>query len=418
MSLPVLSICALVLAVALSMVSRVNVGLVALLLAYLVGAGAGGLRPAQIAAGFPAHMFITVVALALLFEQARRNGTLDRLAAFTLRLCRGNAGLVAPLFFALAAIIGSLGAGNIGAVALLAPLGMAVAGEVGVPPFLMALLIAMGGNAAALSPLAPTGVVAAGLLERIHLPQAAWPIYLRCLAAHAVVGLTGYLLLGGVALFRKGRIPPISRFAPGLSFTWQHHLTLLVLAAMIAAVAALRVDVGAAALAASLVLFLGRADRGGEGDPIPALPWGALLMVCGMMTLVSVLERAGGVDLLTAWLGRLATRETLPGWLGLLTGLVSAYSSSSGVVLPAFLPMVPGLAAKLGVDPLAIASAIGVGAHLVDVSPLSTLGALCLANAPEGADRGRLYRQLLVWGLSMSLVGAVYCQVAFGWLGP
>ena len=66
-----------------------------------------------------------------------------------------------------------------------------------------------------------------------------------------------------------------------------------------------------------------------------------------------------------------------------MTGLVSVYSSTSGVVLPAFLPSVPGLVAKLGGgNPLAIASSILIGGHLVDVSPLSTIGALCIASAP------------------------------------
>ena len=71
-----------------------------------------------------------------------------------------------------------------------------------------------------------------------------------------------------------------------------------------------------------------------------------------------------------------------------MTGLVSVYSSTSGVVLPAFLPSVPGLVAKLGGgNPLAIASSILIGGHLVDVSPLSTIGALCIASVPLAADR-------------------------------
>jgi uncharacterized membrane protein YqjE len=48
--------------------------------------------------------------------------------------------------------------------------------------------------------------------------------------------------------------------------------------------------------------------------------------------------------------------------------------------------------------------AIDVGSHMVDVSPLSTLGALCLAALPEDANRAKLFRQLLLWGLSMTFV--------------
>jgi len=76
--------------------------------------------------------------------------------------------------------------------------------------------------------------------------------------------------------------------------------------------------------------------------------------------------------------------------------------------------MVPGLAQRLGgVDPFAIATSINVGGHLVDVSPLSTIGALCIASAPLGEDTRLLFNKLLAWGLSMSIVGALVCYLFF-----
>jgi Mg2+/citrate symporter len=99
--------------------------------------------------------------------------------------------------------------------------------------------------------------------------------------------------------------------------------------------------------------------------------------------------------------------------IALVTGAVSVYSSTSGVVLPAFLPTVPGLAQRLGVDPLPIAASMYVGGHLVDLSPLSTIGALCIAALPNEADAKKLFNQLLWWGLSMMVVGAVICWILF-----
>ena len=63
-------------------------------------------------------------------------------------------------------------------------------------------------------------------------------------------------------------------------------------------------------------------------------------MVCGVTVLTSLLEKTGGIDLFTTLLARLATRRTITGWIALVTGLVSVYSSTAGVVLPAFLPSV------------------------------------------------------------------------------
>ena len=139
-------------------------------------------------------------------------------------------------------------------------------------------------------------------------------------------------------------------------------------------------------------------------------------MIGGVSTLVSVLQHTGGIDVIVDLLVRISTPETVTGSMAFVAGIVSAYSSTIGVVLPTFLPTVPELAARLGADPLAIASSINVGGHLVDVSPLSTIGALCVAAAPAGEDHRRLFNRVLAWGLSMAVVGAVVCWVFFGLL--
>jgi hypothetical protein len=98
---------------------------------------------------------------------------------------------------------------------------------------------------------------------------------------------------------------------------------------------------------------------------------------------------------------------------GLLSGVLSVYSSTSGVVLPAMLPLVSKLA---GVDKFAVACSMVVVGHLVDSSPLSTIGALCIASITDHQRRQALFNRLLAWGLSMAVVGAAGCYVCFGLL--
>ena len=118
--------------------------------------------------------------------------------------------------------------------------------------------------------------------------------------------------------------------------------------------------------------------------------------------------------LFTDLLAKVATKNTVTGVIAFITGMISVYSSTSGVVLPAFLPTVPGLAQQLGgADPVSIAFSINVGSNLVDVSPLSTIGALCIAATPAGVDTRRLFNLLLAWGLSMTVVGALLCLLLF-----
>src|SRR5207249_4402054 len=55
-----------------------------------------------------------------------------------------------------------------------------------------------------------------------------------------------------------------------------------------------------------------------------------------------------GMDLFTTILARFSTQTSVTGVMGFVTGLISVYSSSSGVVLHAFMPTIPGLIQKMG----------------------------------------------------------------------
>ena len=159
----------------------------------------------------------------------------------------------------------------------------------------------------------------------------------------------------------------------------------------------------------------------GAGDSkaaVKVVPWGVIMMVCGMTVLIEVMDKSGGLNALVKIIGTVSNPTSANDTLALITGVISAYSSSSGVVMPMFLPMVPGLIKEIGGgDPIALISSINVGSHLVDTSPLSTLGALCIVCAGDHEDKGALFKRLLIWGLSMSIVGAIVCYVFFGLLG-
>jgi di/tricarboxylate transporter len=417
MNLPVVSLLALAAAVVAGSFLPLNVGLLSIALALLIGVMLGGMKMQIVVAGFPAGLFLTLVGVTLLFSQARVNGTLERVSAAAVQLARGRRGVIPIIFFCLALVFASIGPGNIAATALLAPVAMATAGRAGIPAFLMAMMICSGANGGALSPFAPTGIIANGLMANIGLVDVQWSNYLNLLMAQAFVGFAGYFLLGGTKLLSsRGTVVAAESHAPAdIAFNWQQKLTLAVIAALIVSVLVLKVDVTIGAFVAAAVLSLaGAAD---EKEALARMPWSVVLMVCGVTVLINVADKAGGMDLLTTMLSRFSTQESITAVIALVTGIISVYSSSSGVVLPAFLPTVPGLIEKLGGgDALAIASSINVGAHLVDISPLSTLGALCISNAAPDVDRKRLFNQMLVWGLSMCLVGALVCWVFFGLL--
>lgn len=402
------SLIAFLAAIALSCTSRINVGVIALALAWGLGSLVAGLKPEAIAAGFPAMLLLTLVGVTLLFALAEQNGTLEAVARRSLSALR-DASYVPPLIFLLGALLSGVGPGAVAATALMAPLSMAIGLRSGASAFLVALMVANGANAGNLSPLSSVGIIARDGMAKAGLGGHEGKVFIANFAAHLIVGLFAWLWL-------RRRVEPTESPAAVLMtepLTSPQRLTVALLVLWIVLTLSLSLPVGFAAfVAASILILAGAAD---EAAAFRRIPWSVIVMVTGMTTLVSVLEKTGGMALVTTLLAALATPATVNGTVAFVTGLISTWSSTSGVVMPAFLPTAAALAAQVGGgDPLAIALSINVGSSLVDVSPLSTIGALCVAAVTDPEAARGLFRKLMIWGLSMTLVGALLCQLAAG----
>lgn len=428
MNLASISLLALAIAVTLSCTTKVNVGILSLAMAWIIGVYLAGLPLADIVGSFPTALFLTLVGVTLLFTQAKVNGTLDMIAHCAVRSCCGSLPLVPVMFFLLAFVFGSIGPGSIASAALIGPMAMTVAAQTGIPPFLMAIMVANGANAASLSPIGPTGIIVNGLMDRMGLPAVPWQNYFIVFAAHMTVAFGGYLVFGGWRFFRAQNLkqgiareqsavphPSISdEDVPDAAraFQGRHLLTLGVIVTLITGVILFRVNVGMGALAGAVVLVLARATD--ESQAIRSMPWGPILMVSGVTVLIGLIERTGGIDLFSSILAGMSSPGSVTAVVAFIAGSISIYSSTSGVVLPAFLPTVSGLVERLGSgEVLPVAWSMIVGAHLVDVSPLSTTGALCIA-AAQNTDIRTLFKQLLAWGMSMAVVAALGCYIVFG----
>ena len=419
MSAAALALLAFLVAIALSMTARVNVGLLAMALAWVIGIWAAGLSSDVLVQGFPSGLFLTLTGVTTLFAIAKSNGTLDILASNAMRAIGGRAAFLPPLFFLLSGVLSSIGPGAVASVAIVAPLAMPIGMRAGVPNLLSAIAIGTGANAGNLSPISAVGAMVNTLLARIGLPGHELEVWLANFLAHLLVAAVAYVLFGGQRLMRR---PPEPNFigreaaaenstggaaaAENSALHQRHRLTIAVTAVWIIVVVVLRAHVGLSAFAAATILVLARAAE--ERDVMARIPLDIIFMVTGVTMLIAVMERTGGMDLFTGLIARIATPATLNAVIAFVTGLISTYSSTSGVVLPAFLPMVPGLVRDVGGgDPLAVALSINVGSALVDVSPLSTLGALCVATVHDPVAARDLFRKLLLWGFAMTVVGAI-----------
>lgn len=419
MSLAWISVAALLLAVVLSCTTTVNIGVLALALALIVGVFFGDMSAGDVLAGFPTELLFTLVSVTLLFSIANCNGTLSRLTGYAVRFCKGSAVVLPAMFFVVGFLVATIGAGATPAAALLALPAMAAAARAGVPPLVMVVVAGNGVLAGTMSPFAPTGIVAHDIMARIGLDGYQWYTFGFNALAHTLVAIVGFVVFGGLKLFGAGATPTVADASAdtvqGQALQRQHWLTAGGIGVLILAVVAFSLDVGMAAIIVAAALILLRTVD--EELAIKRMPWGVILMVTGVTVLVAMLQETRGLELITSGIAAISTPATIEPIVAFGAGFTSVYSSTSGVVLPAFLPMVPSLAEQLGgIEPLPIAWAMAVSASLVDLSSLSTVGALYMAGAAEGTDLRKLFTTLLIWGLSMSVVGAVFSWIMFSWI--
>ena len=78
MDLAVVSLVALVIAIALSCFARINVGVIAIVMAWVIGVYVAGMPLGEVVAGFPSQLFLTLAGVTLFFTVAEANGTSPR----------------------------------------------------------------------------------------------------------------------------------------------------------------------------------------------------------------------------------------------------------------------------------------------------------------------------------------------------
>ena len=427
------SIIVLVAIVLFSCFRDINVGILGTAGGLLVGMVFAGMKINDVYKGWPLSLFMILVGVTFMFSAAQVNGTMEKFSAVCVRLAKSNIRLIPFILFFLVTFITTIGPGNIATCALMAPMCMAIAGRIGLSPFCMTLLVVGAANGAAFSPFAPTGIISNGIIAQwapqVGIPQEAlsglaWKVHWNSEIAQGIVNFGGFFLTGGLAWMGKakgGADFDIDTIAPKPeAFDWKQKYTLFTMVVLVVGVIAFKLDVGMMSfiIGTTYILF----NIADDGEAVKKMPWGVITMVCGMSVLINVMDKAGGLNAMVDMIAIVSNGTTVNGVVGFIAGLISAYSSSSGVVMPMFLNMVPGLLQAVGTfdadHAVRLASSINIGAHLVDTSPLSTLGALCIANAAvDDKAKGILFRNLLFWGLGMSVVGGFVCYVFFGILG-
>ncbi len=353
----------------------------------------------------PLALLLTIVSVALLFALVTENGTSAAIAEKLLSRLGSRMHLAPLALFVITAVISAAGAGNITATLLIAPLAMRFAARIGLSPFLTTLLVIGGANAGSLSPVSMTGILARELLSGPQWSEAAltslsWRMFLTVFGSVTALQAIGFLIFGGYAWLRAHARKGVAKTGEPRLLNRAQLVTTLVVAMFSVLVLATPLSPGLIAAVAAIVLISSRLAS--LQKALRLVPWKSVALIAVMLQLAHFAERFGWVALAASQLSQMGTPASMPIWIALIAAALSTVSSSSGVVLPLLLPMIPAFAAA-GADPGATAVAVVLGSHLVDCSPLSSLGAMCLG-AVHGESRKqerRLFVALLAWGLAM-----------------
>jgi Na+/H+ antiporter NhaD/arsenite permease-like protein len=196
-------------------------------------------------------------------------------------------------------------------------------------------------------------------------------------------------------------------------FTWKKGLTVVGILVVVALASGFGLDVGLIAItvAAVLALFMPRLQR----EAVGRISWSVVLLICGVLTYVGVLEEIGTID----YVGEAITQVGAPTFAALLISyvgaIVSAFASSTGM-LAATIPLAVPFLQEGAVGAIGVVTAVAISTTVVDASPLSTNGALVLANA-RNVDKDVLFRHLLAYGAVVAVVAAPLAWFVFVVLG-
>jgi di/tricarboxylate transporter len=458
MSAPVLSIIILVVMFVLATLLPLNMGALAFVGAFLLGSVFLGLETTEILANFPGGLFLTIVGVTYLFAIAQNNGTIDLLVRGAVRMVGNRVGLIPWVMFFITALITSVGALSPAAVAIIAPIALNFAGKYKISPLLMGMMVIHGAQAGGFSPIAVYGVTVNGIMDQTSLESNPTALFLASLAFNVLIAAVLFVVLGGRKLvsarvgdlveqaaevrlsasvgiraagdvtfkgFGSGIYGPrdpagTESIATAPAETWRDRVpqivTIIGLIALAVIALGFSVDVGFVSITIAMVLALvsPKAQKGA----VNKISWSTVLLLCGMLTFVGVLQEAGTIEFVSDGVAQLGMPLLAALLICYIGAVVSAFASSTAI-LAALIPLAVPFLASGEIGAVGVICALAVASTIVDVSPFSTNGALVLANAPDSVNKEKFYKQILGYSGIVVIAGPALAWLVLvvpGWL--
>ncbi len=419
-----LVVAAIVVAVALGYKTKINIGLFAIAFAYLIGCYGMGLSPAEVIGLWPLKIFFIIFSVCLFYSFATVNGTLEKLAEHLIYRCRSMPQLLPFAVFFTATAISAMGAGYYTVLAFMAPLTLLLCERTGMSLITGGMAVNYGALSGANFVSSQSGIIFRGLMANAGIPENeafinaaaifASTLVIPLAVISVLVFLTGHGKAMKASAYTVAMPTPLNR-EQTITLWLTLAMMVIVLAAPIAHIVFpdsstvsfinSKMDIGLIASLFSVIALL--LKLGDERKAMASVPWGTLIMICGVGMLISVAIKAGTIGLLASWMGNSISPIMLPIVFGVVAAFMSLFSSTLGVVTPALFPLVPPLATALGLDSMILFVAIVVGAQATSISPFSSGGSLILGSCTTEQSRNSLFQQLLFRAAPLGFVAAL-----------
>ncbi len=413
MEMDVLALMLFIAAIIIAFARHVNVGIVALAVG-VISVRIFDMTDKTLISGISSSMFCTLVGITLLFAVIKDTGALDLLAR-KIVAATGNRVWLLPIAMYIAGfIVAGVGPGAIPALAIIPALAVTTAIQVGYNPLMLAIIGNLGLLAGRMTVLTPEAAIITDAAAKAGISNVMVTILLCQTLTTLVYSIIVFIAYKGYKL----KTPLHERETDLPAFTKKQLLSLSGIIMMLAFMIVLKINIGLAAFASAAILVLCGVAK--DSECLKHLPWGTILMVLGVGALLGVVDKVGGIKLMSASISSIMTSSTATPLMGISAGLLSLVSSALGVVYPTMMPMCVDIANQVGgVSPVALMAAVGSGGSMAGMSPMSTGGALILATIGSNvenftsAKQMKLFVQLLFLAAGALLVVAIVSGLTF-----
>ena len=410
----ILSIVFLIVVVIIGFARKINMGLLAIGFALILGKIAG-MSDMDIISGFSYSMFLMLMGVTFLFGIAQENGTLEVITKKAIALVGKRTYLIPLILYVLSVVLAAIGPGNIPVGVLMAVFAINIAIQMDVNPIPFATLVMFGANAGSLSPIANSGIIAMNLGEQIGRPELVYPIWFSFVATSFLFCCILYF----VFKCHKIRSDNPVKMSETPKFTKNHVITVLAILVMIVCVALLKFNVGLTAFLIGAILLIIKV--GDEGKALAKVPWGTMILVCGVGVLMNAIAYCGGVDLISNGLRTVMGERTAAPIMAAISAVMSFFSSTTGVVMPALIPTLDSISVLFGgtVTLAELACAVvATSFATAGISPISVGGGIALSTyttAVEGDKEKthKMFRDLFIVSICGAVFGIILAALGF-----